>query len=88
MMPGSVLVKDCGSTNGIQVEGVTVHSGELQPGAVVRLGHSAFRLETKGDPLSLAMSSRSSFGDLVGSSIAMRRVYAILERVAATDSTV
>src|SRR4051794_26332712 len=35
VMPGSVLVKDCGSTNGIQIEGVTVHSGELQPGAVV-----------------------------------------------------
>ena len=84
----SVSIKDCGSTNGTFVEGVNLREGELPPGATVRVGNSAFRLEPAGEPLVLAMSSRSSFGELIGESVAMRRVYSVLERVAATDSTV
>jgi len=85
---GSVLIRDCGSTNGTFVEGVRLREGEVRPGALVRVGSSAFRIEDSGVPIHLPISGRTSFGECVGSSLEMRRVYAVLERVAPTTSTV
>src|SRR6185503_15465906 len=39
-------------------------------------------------PLSLEVSAASTFGELVGQSVEMRRIYSVLERVAPTDATV
>src|SRR5262249_34306826 len=44
--------------------------------------------ELRNDPVKVPLSSRDSFGRLVGRSIAMRRVFALLERAAASDSSV
>ncbi len=85
---GSVLIRDCGSTNGTFVEGVRLREGEVRPGALVRVGSSAFRIEDSGVPMYLPISGRTSFGECVGASLEMRRVYATLERVAPTASTV
>jgi transcriptional regulator with PAS, ATPase and Fis domain len=85
---GTVLVRDCGSTNGTFVEGVRLREGELRPGALVRVGASAFRIEENAGSTYLPMSDRTSFGECVGASLEMRRVYAVLERAAPTSSTV
>jgi transcriptional regulator with PAS, ATPase and Fis domain len=85
---GSVIIRDCGSTNGTFVEGVRLREGEVRPGALVRVGSSAFRIEDTGVPVYLPISERATFGECVGSSLEMRRVYATLERVAPTASTV
>jgi transcriptional regulator with PAS, ATPase and Fis domain len=86
--PSSVVIRDCGSTNGTFVEGVRVREGEVRPGALVRVGASSFRIEETGGPTYLPMSDRTSFGECVGGSLEMRRVYATLERAARTASTV
>jgi transcriptional regulator with GAF, ATPase, and Fis domain len=83
----TVQLRDCGSTNGTYVEGVLVHDGELKPGTSVRVGNSVFRIESAGLPVFVPLSTSTSFGELVGASTEMRRVYAILERVAQTDAT-
>jgi transcriptional regulator with GAF, ATPase, and Fis domain len=83
-----ILLKDCGSTNGTYVEGVRLVEGEVRPGALVRCGASVFRIEDEGGDVFLPLSDRRSFGEIVGGSIEMRRVYSTLERVAATSSTV
>ena len=85
--PECVLIKDCDSTNGTYVEGVRLREGEVQPGASVRVGNSVFRVEASGSPSFLAISDKTAFGELVGKSLEMRRVYAILERIAPTSST-
>ncbi len=85
---GTILVRDCGSTNGTFVEGVRLREGEVRPGALVRVGSSAFRIEESAGATYLPLSDRTSFGECVGSSIEMRRVYATLERAAPTASTV
>jgi transcriptional regulator with PAS, ATPase and Fis domain len=85
--PECVVIKDCDSTNGTYVEGVRLREGEVQPGASVRVGNSVFRVEASGAPSFLAISDKTSFGELVGASLEMRRVYAILERIAASNST-
>ena len=84
----AVQIVDAGSTNGTFVEGVRIADAELPPGAVVRVGTTAIRIEAANAPTRVPISSRDHFGELLGASLAMRRVYAMLERVAATDTTV
>jgi transcriptional regulator with PAS, ATPase and Fis domain len=83
----TVVVRDSGSTNGTYVDEVRVREGEVKPGATIRVGQSAFRIEAAGGATFVPLSDRDSFGELVGASVEMRRVYAILERIAPTNAT-
>jgi DNA-binding NtrC family response regulator len=87
LLDHAVRVVDAGSTNGTFAEGVRIADAELGPGAVFRVGTTAIRLEAAHAPTRVPISSRDHFGGLLGGSLAMRRVYAILERLAATDTT-
>ncbi len=84
----TIILRDCGSTNGTIIDGVRVREAEVPPGTLVRLGSSAFRVELGEEPAFIEISERNTFGELVGASVEMRRVYAILERLAQTDATV
>ena len=84
----TLVLRDLGSTNGTWVEGVRLRDGDVPPGAIVRVGSSAFRVDVGEEPAFVELSGRASFGELVGASLEMRRLYAVLERVAATDATV
>ena len=86
--PSSILVRDAGSTNGTTCEGVRIHDAEVPAGAVIRIGGSSIRIEVGDEPAFVEVSSHESFGELVGTSFEMRRVYAMLERIAAGDSTI
>src|SRR6202012_2474167 len=57
------------------------------PGANVRVGRSVFRIETGAGQSVVPVSDGDSFGELVGASLEMRQVYAILERIAPTNAT-
>jgi transcriptional regulator with GAF, ATPase, and Fis domain len=84
----TIIIRDCGSTNGTLIDGVRVREAEIPPGTLVRIGGSAFRVELGEEPAFVEVSGRAGFGELVGASVEMRRVYAILERLALTDATV
>jgi transcriptional regulator with PAS, ATPase and Fis domain len=83
----AVQIVDAGSTNGTFAEGVRITDAELSPGSVFRIGNTSIRLEAANAPTRVAISARDHFGELLGGSLAMRRVYALLERLAATDTT-
>jgi transcriptional regulator with PAS, ATPase and Fis domain len=86
---GSALrLRDAGSTNGTYIGGVRIHEADIPVGTVVRLGGSAFRVDAREDNTFVAISERTELGELVGSSLEMRALYAVLERVAPTDTTV
>jgi transcriptional regulator with GAF, ATPase, and Fis domain len=84
---GSIAVRDLGSTNGTWIGDVRVRDADVSPGCVLRCGASAVRIEALDEPAFVAISELSSFGELVGASLQMRQVYAVLERVAKTDTT-
>jgi transcriptional regulator with PAS, ATPase and Fis domain len=86
--PFGITLRDPGSTNGTFIEGVRVRDADVPAGAIVRLGGSAFRVEVGDEPAFVPLSDRQELGFLVGGSVEMRRVYALLERVSPTDSTV
>ena len=84
----TVTLRDLGSRNGTFVGDARIRDADVQIGAVVRLGGSAFRVERGEEPSFVTISPRTSFGEVVGSSVEMRQAYAVLERVASTASTV
>ncbi len=83
----TIILRDCGSTNGTLIDGVRVREAEIPPGTLVRIGSSAFHVELGEEPAFVEISGRTGFGELVGASVEMRRVYAILERLSHTDAT-
>ena len=83
-----VLLVDEGSLNGTTIDGVVVMKAELRDGQVIGIGDTRLRFELKPERATIVTSERSRFGDLVGESLAMRAVFAKLERAAKSDATV
>jgi DNA-binding NtrC family response regulator len=81
------VVRDLGSTNGTWFEGSRVAEVTLPAGSTLRVGRTALRIEPEARPLDLPPSQARRFGELVGESLAIREVFAVLERVAASDAT-
>lgn len=82
-----IWFSDCGSRNGVRVAGVLVERGIAPPGGFLTLGMTTLRVELAEDFL-IPVSSASSFGRLIGQSPAMQKLYAQLEKLAATDLSV
>ncbi|HEY2511977.1 MAG TPA: sigma 54-interacting transcriptional regulator [Polyangiaceae bacterium] len=85
---GCVQLMDAGSTNGSIANGVRVRDADLYPGATVRVGATTLRLQASDERLSIPLSPRTQLGEMVGASAEMRRIYAVIERVAPTMATV
>jgi DNA-binding NtrC family response regulator len=85
---GRVWVKDLGSRNGTRVNGTRVREAELTEGATLQLGRARLAFEPLAEHAQVPLSSVTAFGSLVGGSIPMRAVFALLQRAAASDVTV
>ncbi len=81
-------VRDLDSKNGTTVDGVRVVEAWLRGGSRIRLGRTIVRFQYGTAVHPLPLSERTEFGSLVGVSVAMRTAFALLERAAATDTTV
>ncbi len=83
-----IAVRDLGSTNGTVVGGALVREVVLRDEMSVRFGKTKTRLRLAGAHEEVRTSDRVSFGALIGASVAMRQVYALLERAAPTSAPV
>jgi len=83
---GRFLLRDLGSMNGTRLGGFRVETAYLKDGASFRLGRAKLRFRfvdgENREPLG------DGFGRLVGQSEAMRRIFAVLDRVAPASSTI
>jgi DNA-binding NtrC family response regulator len=86
--PGGVAVSDLGSTNGTRMGGMFVRDVTITGDVELELGAARVRVELAAGPPASVPSAPSSFGALLGSSAAMRTVYAILGRAAPTSAPV
>jgi DNA-binding NtrC family response regulator len=84
----SYLATDLESTNGTFAGGYRIRSIDLQAGDTLELGKTRLRLEALAQPMELPLSDAASFGKLLGRSAEARRLFALLEEVAAQDVTV
>ena len=85
---GAIRLRDEGSRNGTLVDGMRVVEVFARPDSSIVLGQTTLRLALTADVVELPLSERSQFGGLLGESVAMRRMFSILEKVAATETTV
>ena len=86
--PNGWEIHDLGSTNGTLYEGSRVHAALVPMGAVLVVGRTRIELRERNDKRKVLLSKRTRYGELVGVSAAIRRVYALLERAAEAEVTV
>jgi hypothetical protein len=77
---GAVIVRDLGAKNRTLVDGVAVRVAPLADGSVLTLGKTAVRFARDVGALRVTVSEREQFGGMVGGGVAMRSVFAVLER--------
>ncbi|HUH05437.1 MAG TPA: sigma 54-interacting transcriptional regulator [Kofleriaceae bacterium] len=81
-------VRDLGSCNGTILDGVRIESASPRGGSLIRAGHSVVRFDFVKAHNPIPVSEETRFGHLVGTSVALRTSFAVLERAAASDATV
>ncbi|MGB3052192.1 MAG: sigma 54-interacting transcriptional regulator [Polyangiales bacterium] len=82
------LLRDLGSANGTWVAGVRVREAWLEPGMPLRIGRTVIRFEHGSGSIEIDLSRREKFYELIGHGVRMREIFAVLEKVAASDLTV
>ncbi|HME90014.1 MAG TPA: sigma 54-interacting transcriptional regulator [Myxococcaceae bacterium] len=80
-----LLLRDLGSRNGSWVDGRRVIQAYLEPGDKVTLGQTRLVAKQAATPTEVELAGAESFGELVGSTVAMRAVFAELRRVSLRD---
>ena len=86
--PGGYRLRDLRSTNGVLIDGVQVMEAKLRARARLLLGRTELRFEPESEEIEWPLSPCERFGAALGRSTAMRRVFALLERAAATDAPI
>ncbi|MBP6629273.1 MAG: sigma 54-dependent Fis family transcriptional regulator [Kofleriaceae bacterium] len=84
---GYVLV-DLRSTNGTFVNKVRVREAFLKPGCTIGVGQSQLRFNALEQAVHIVPSQAQQCGYLIGGNAKMREIYAILEKIAPTATTV
>ncbi len=80
---------DSGSLNGTTLAGLRVQDAFIpEAGGIVEIGGSVLRLKGKPSAASVDLTEAARLGHLHGGSVPMRRLFALVERVAASDSNV
>jgi transcriptional regulator with GAF, ATPase, and Fis domain len=81
------LVEDLQSTNGSFIDGAQIREAYLKPGQLLELGDVQLRFQSTLTPVKIAPSVEDRLGELVGKSVPMRQIFALLKRISSTDST-
>lgn len=86
LLPGALNLRDLGSRNGTYYLGARIHLARVPLGSSIRIGRTIVRFT----PISpqAPVSHREELFGLVGPSLAMRRAFAVLEKLGPSDSTV
>ncbi len=83
-----LLVRDLDSTNGTFLGEHRVQAAYIKTAGVIRVGRTTLRVEAIGEEIRVPLSQEDRFGAALGCSAAMRRIFASLPRIAASDSAV
>ena len=89
ILPGEngFTLRDLRSKNGTLVGGMLLGEATLTAGADIQVGQSRLRFTILDEHDEYPLSSKTSFGAMLGRSVAMRQVFALLEPAAASSAT-
>ena len=83
--PQGWRVEDSGSLNGTRVSELRIHSAVLPAEAVLSIGQSVIRIRAAAAAGKTLVPMQPSFGALTGTGKEMSKLFAVLEKVAASD---
>ncbi|MBE2253943.1 MAG: sigma 54-dependent Fis family transcriptional regulator [Myxococcus sp.] len=86
--PGGYRLRDLRSTNGVFIEGVQVLDARLSDKTRFTVGRNELRFEPERSEVQWPLSVHERFGEVLGKSLVMRRVFAMLERASSTESPI
>ena len=86
--PQGVVARDLGSTNGSFVQGARFNELTLGFGTEITIGKTVLKFVPNEEALDLGPSDAESYGALVGRDPKLRRLFRVLDDVAATEATV
>lgn len=81
-------VKDLDSKNGLIMDGIRIHDAWITDSCKLVIGESGLRVKPIRENIELELVRNSRLGDMIGSGPQMRHFFALVQRVARTDSTV
>ena len=81
-------VRDLGSRNGTFIQDIQVNSARVPDGGSVRVGSTLLEVRSDAPPAAVDLWPTDRYGPLIGQSVVMRELFARIEKVARTDSTV
>jgi DNA-binding NtrC family response regulator len=87
-VPDGLRVRDIGSKNGSYYQGALFAAITIGIGASVKLGSTELLVIGPDEKLPLEVWEGEQFGNLMGASVAMRRVFSLLARYAQSDAPV
>ena len=89
LLPGEkeFRIRDLGSKNGTTINGLRVVEAVMSGGEDILIGKTRIRFSMLDKLDEYPISTETSFGPVLGRSLIMRRVFAVLERAAESDST-
>jgi transcriptional regulator with GAF, ATPase, and Fis domain len=85
---GGWRVRDWGSLNGTRLEGVRIRDADLPSDATLAVGDSIVRVRAVVSEEQAVVPAIPAFGQLAGTSVTMRKLFALLEKVAPSDINV
>ena len=80
-------LRDLNSRNGVYIGDVRVREAYLRPGTIFRIGHTQIQFTPTDDVVEIELSKKDRFDSVIGSSPAMREIFAYLEKVAPSELT-
>ena len=86
--PDGLHVRDLESTNGTKIDNTRIREAMVQPGSVLKVGEVDIQFKPTVHRVEVLPSEKHFFGPAIGSSLSMRTIFGILERIAPTDATV
>jgi DNA-binding NtrC family response regulator len=85
---GGFTVEDLGSRNGTWIDGARVTRAVVPVGTMFRVGSTLVQVLPAEESIELPPSKDASFGAMLGESVAMRRLYTLLERASASAAPI
>ena len=81
-------LRDLESKNGTRINGVRVSDAYLPPECQITVGETELTFQLADESVEVELATRNRFGSILGESLEMREIFALLARVAPTMATV
>ena len=82
------LLRDLHSTNGTFLDGAEIKEAYIRPGSIITVGTVQLKFQPFEERIEILPSEKDALGEMVGSSLRMREIFGLIERIAPTEATV